>query len=141
MRPSHDPFTIPCLAGCTTGSILAQPPETIMFAVWGNQRRNEYVGAMDLLKSTSCKQIGLMIDSGDLEYVYWWLLDAPQSGRRLESLNPIPELKRYLDPHFEPCGVICTECGQDEPRLNGMDLAGEFNKVKIYLLPEYRPQK
>jgi hypothetical protein len=141
MRPSRDAFTIPCLAGCTTGSILTQPPENIMFAVWGNQRKNEYVGAMDLLKSTSCKNIGLMIDSGDLEYVYWWLLDAPQSGRRLESLNPIPELRRYLDPSFVPCAIICTECGQDAPELNGMDLAGEFGKIKVYLLPAYHPEK
>jgi hypothetical protein len=141
MRPSHDPFTIPCLAGCTTGSILVEPPETTMFAVWGNERRDDYVGAMELLASTACRDIGLKTDSSDLEYVYWWLLDAPQSGRRLESLNPLPELERYLDPGFKPCAIICTDCGKDQPTLNGLDLAGEFGEIKIYLLPEYRPAR
>ena len=140
MRPSSDPFTIPCLAGCTTGSILVEPPETTMFAVWSD-RRNDYLDAMALVRSTSCQDIGLMLDSSDLEYAYWWLLDAPQSGRRLESLAAPPELKRYLDPSFEPCVIICTECGQDQPTLNGLDLEGEFHKIKIYVRPEYLPEK
>jgi hypothetical protein len=140
MRPSSDPFTIPCLAGCTTGSILVEPPETTMFAVWGD-KKNDYVEAMQLVSSTSCQDIGLVLDSSDLEYAYWWLLDAPQSGRRLESLVAAPELERYLDPSFEPCVIICTECGQDQLTLNGLDLAEEFHGIKIYVRPEYLPER
>jgi hypothetical protein len=140
MRPSNDPLTIPCLAGCTVGSILTEPPEKTLFAVWG-ERGSDYVAAMDLLKTTACTEIGLIIDSSDLEYAYWWLLDAPQSGRRLESLRPMPELRRYLDPDFRPCAIICTECPPDQSKLDGAQLAGEFGHIKIYLSPDYRTKE
>jgi len=110
-----------------------------MFAVWGD-KKNDYLDAMRLVSSTSCQDIGLMLDSSDLEYPFWWLLDAPQSGRRLESLVAVPELERTLDPSFEPCAIICTECGRDQPILNGLDLAGEFHGLKIYVRPEYLPE-
>jgi hypothetical protein len=131
MRPSNDPFTIPCYAGCTTGSILNELPESTLFAVWSD-RKDSYIDSMKLVKSLACKDIGLKLDSSDLEYAYWWLLDAPQSGRRLESIETIPELERYLDSGFKPCAIICTTCGKDQNTLNGVDLISEFQRIKIY---------
>ena len=58
MRESNDPYTIPCLAGCTAGSILNEPPEKTMFAVWGSLG-SSYVDAMKQVEATGCRDIGL----------------------------------------------------------------------------------
>ncbi len=139
MRPSNDPFTIPCLAGCTTGSILNEPPEKTMFAVWGSLG-SAYVDAMKQVKQTGCQDIGLKLDSNDLEYAYWWLLGAPQNGMRLESIVTYPELERYLDPNFKPCVIICTTCG-DQPQLFGLERIGSYGdgRIKIYSGGIYDP--
>jgi hypothetical protein len=131
MRDSSDPYTIPCLAGCTSGSILNEPPEKTMFAVWGSLG-SAYVEAMNLVRETGCQDIGLKLDSNDLEYAYWYLLGAPQNGMRLESIVTYPELERYLDPNFIPCAIICTRCSKDQAKLNGLDQIGEYPPIIIY---------
>jgi 4-amino-4-deoxy-L-arabinose transferase-like glycosyltransferase len=137
MRDSTDPYTLPCLAGCTAGSILNEPPEKTMFAVWGNLG-TAYVAAMDQVRQTGCKEIGLKLDSNDLEYAYWWLLGAPQNGMRLESIVTYPELERYLDPTFKPCVIICTTCGEQDS-LFGLNRIGSFGngRIKIYTGKNY----
>jgi len=137
MRDSSDPYTIPCLAGCTTGSILNEPPEKTMFAVWGSLG-NAYVDAMDQVKQTGCKEIGLKLDSNDLEYAYWWLLGAPQNGMRLETIVTSPELERYLDSSFKPCVIICSTCG-DQTQLFGLDRIGSYGdgRIKIFAGENY----
>jgi len=131
MRDSSDPYTIPCLAGCTTGSILNEPPEKTMFAVWGTMGE-AYVDAMLQVKKTGCKDIGLKLDSNDLEYAYWYLIGAPQNEMRLESIVTSPELERYLDPTFKPCIIICTTCSREAVTLNGMQLIGGYDRIQIY---------
>lgn len=139
MRDSSDPFTIPCLAGCTTGSILNEPPEKTMFAVWGNLG-SAYVDAMKQVTQTGCQDIGLKLDSNDLEYAYWWLLGAPQNGIRLENIVTYPELERYLDPNFKPCVIICTTCG-DQTQLFGLKRIGSYGdgRIKIFSGGDYDP--
>jgi hypothetical protein len=139
MRDSSDPYTIPCYAGCTVGSILIEPPEKTMFAVWGSLG-DAYGDAMQLVKSTGCQDIGLKLDSHDLEYAYWWLLGAPQNGMRLESIVTYPELERYLDPDFKPCVIICSTCGE-QPQLFGLERIGSFGegRIKIFSGKNYNP--
>jgi len=139
MRDSSDPYTIPCLAGCTTGSILVEPPEKTMFAVWGSLG-NAYVEAMNQVKATGCQNIGLKLDSNDLEYAYWYLLGAPQNGMRLESIVAYPELERYLDPNFKPCVIICTTCGE-QTQLFGLERIGSYGdgRIKIFSGESYDP--
>ena len=141
MRDSKDPFTIPCLAGCTAGSILNEPPEKTMFAVWG-PLGGAYVDAMKQVSQTGCKNIGLKLDSSDLEYAYWWLLGAPQNGMRLESIVTYPELERYLDPNFKPCVIICSTCGE-QTQLFGLEQIGSYGKgkIKIFSGENYDPNK
>ena len=132
MRESSDPYTIPCIAGCTAGSILVEPPEKTMFAVWGSLG-SAYVDAMNRVKETGCQDFGLKLDSNDLEYAYWYLLGAPQNGMRLESIVTYPELERYLDPGFKPCAIICTTCGE-QTQLFGLERIGSFGdgRIKIF---------
>ena len=138
MRESSDRFTIPCLAGCTAGSILNEPPESILFA--GKAILAEpYVQATDALRGSGCRSVGLYLDSHDLEYTLWWLLDAPQSGIHLETIYAAPELERYIDPAFRPCAILCTIC-RGKTRLHGLDLASDYTgMIQLYLGNDYDP--
>ena len=140
LKDGGERFTIPCqpILGCTVGSILFEPPTTIIFANWMDLR-DLYLQMGRDLKASGCQEIGLRLDSHDPEYLYWWLLDAPQSGTRLETLYTFPELEQYIDPAFKPCAVICTICG-DRTSLHGLPLSGEYDEVKVFAGPDYSPQ-
>jgi len=142
MRDSSDPLTIPCLAGCTAESVLIAPPTRVMFA--GKLVLEEpYVQATNALKETGCRSVGLYLDSHDLEYLFWWLLEAPQSGIRLETLHAVPETERYLDPAYQPCAVLCTLCRQGnqiQDQFYGLDLVGDYSgRVQLYVDKRYWP--
>lgn len=131
MRAVREPYTIPCYLGCTSGTILNESPKAVLFANW-TQYREPYSDATDLVLASDCRSVGLSIDSHDLEYSFWWLLNAPQSGIRIESLDTYPRLQRYVDPNFKPCAIICTICG-DKPSLHNLNLGGDFSTVRVYL--------
>jgi len=73
---------------------------------------------VDIILNASCNQVGLRLDSHDLEYPFWWLLDAPESGIQLESVETFSELERYLNRDFNPCALICTICGDRQTYSN-----------------------
>jgi hypothetical protein len=127
MRPTPDPYSIPCLAGCTTPSILANPPTEIVF---GNlyEYHEGYLAVREELMTSSCQEVGLILDSHDPEYILWWLLDAPQSGIRIETGTSFPELQRYIDPDYQPCAILCTICSQTT-NLSGYQLQDRFGGV------------
>jgi hypothetical protein len=131
MRAVREPYTIPCYLGCTSGTILNESPKAVLFANW-TQYREPYSAATDLVLASDCRSVGLSIDSHDLEYSFWWLLNAPQSGIRIESLDTYPRLQRYVDPNFKPCAIICTICG-DKSSLHNLNLGGDFSTVRVYL--------
>ncbi|GAP14309.1 hypothetical protein LARV_02076 [Longilinea arvoryzae] len=137
MKEKVEPFSIPCkpILGCTGGSILFESPMNSLFANHYDLIR-PYSQMTDDLQRLGCKDVGLRIDSHDPEYLFWWLLDAPQSGYRLESLYTNPDLERYIDPAFHPCAIICTICG-DRTRLHGLSLAGEYSGVKLFAGPGF----
>jgi hypothetical protein len=141
MKKEPEKFALPCdwHLGCTmVGSILIEPETTVLFAnnmVW----REPYTAIAADILSSGCKEIGLRIDSHDSEYLFWKLLNAPQSGIRLENIYPFPELKRYSDPSFKPCAVICTICGERQ-QVHGLELASGFGEVKLYEGPNYVPE-
>jgi hypothetical protein len=91
------------------------------------------------IRNSGCTQVGLRIDSHDPEYTFWWLLKAPQSGIRIESIYYSDKLIRYSDPSFKPCSIICTICGE-RTRLHGLDLFGSYGEdVKLFLGNSYSP--
>lgn len=83
------------------------------------------------LHSDACQVIGLQIDSTDPEYLYWWLVDAPQSGVRVEVVEAYEHLERYVDPEFQPCLILCTTCGGRQELL-GMQRWWEGGNVVLY---------
>jgi hypothetical protein len=119
-------------------SILTAPQERVLFANW-HGKREPYLDAVAAVKAGGCEQIGLRIDSSDLEYPIWWLLDAPQSGYHIEATETTPALARYLDPDFKPCAILCTVCGERES-LYGLPRIGVYgDDMALFTGPNYHP--
>ncbi|MGD8603967.1 MAG: hypothetical protein PVF49_05260 [Anaerolineales bacterium] len=92
---------------------------------------DQYSALRARLSSQACSMVGLQIDSTDPEYLYWWLLDAPQNGTRVELVNPYQHLERYLDPDFQPCLILCTVCGGRQELL-GLGRSWESGNIILY---------
>ena len=113
------------------GSILVEDPATVLLP-WSPRLRDDYLMATQALRQSGCMDVGLRADSGFLEYPLWWLLDAPQSGLRLEALETTAYMDRYADPRFAPCAVVCANCGSEES-VRGLPLVGTYDSIKVYL--------
>ncbi len=114
-------------------SVFTAPPQEIAFAAWP-ELQEPYMAAVGLIEARSCTRVALRIDSGDPEYLFWWLLDAPQSGYRLENLNTDQSLERYIVTDFDPCVAVCTICG-NRTELGGLALVTDFSGVRIFAPP------
>jgi hypothetical protein len=111
-------------------SIFREPPAVVLFANW-SALREPYTQAVEAVQVSACREVGLRIDSGDLEYPFWWLLDAPQSGIRIEAINAYPHLERYVDADFRPCAILCTTCG-GRTRLHGLNLVAGYGALTVF---------
>jgi hypothetical protein len=140
MQDAPGPFTIPCSwhLGCGVRSVLVEPPATILFTNFTSYR-DVYLQMADLIKASGCTQIGLVIDSWDSEYLFWWLLDAPQSGRQVETLYTTPVLEKYQDRSFKPCAVICKLCN-GQTQYHGLPLKSDFSGASLYMGENYTPE-
>jgi hypothetical protein len=118
-------------------SVFDEPAQVILMANW-TELRDAYIGAADEVRRSGCDRVGLRLDSHDLEYAYWWLLDAPQSGIQVENIDPPTHLERYVDPSFRPCAIICMVCGGRE-RFHGLDVAFSTGEVSVFLGEGYTP--
>ncbi|MEJ2606935.1 MAG: glycosyltransferase family 39 protein [Anaerolineales bacterium] len=122
------------------GSIFKETTTAILFANWHNLS-DIYTEATETIKDSGCKQVGLNIDSHDVEYPFWRLLDAPESGIRIEAVGTYPYLERYRDTDFSACVVICSLCGDKQEYLGlekFLDLGEGF---ALYLGSEYSNNK
>jgi hypothetical protein len=111
-------------------SVFQAEKVDILFANW-LPLRDDLIAATDAVKATGCTQIGLRIDSHDLEYPFWWLLDAPQSEIRLEHVDPYPHLLRYVAPDFRPCAILCMVC-DGRGTLHGLDWVATFGPISVF---------
>ncbi|MEX2030846.1 MAG: hypothetical protein WD906_07740 [Anaerolineales bacterium] len=118
-------------------SVLIASKGELLFANW-RERQAPTENAAAALRRTACTSVGLRIDSHDWEYPFWAEMGAPESGVRLEVLNPVDELRPYLDSAFSPCAILCTICGGRE-RLHGLARSGEWGDVILYTGGGYHP--
>jgi hypothetical protein len=117
-------------------SVLSEQPDKILFANW-HPLREPYNAITEAVKLTGCTDVGLKIDSSDLEYPFWWLLDAPQSGYRLESLEVPSQIEKYIDLDFKPCAIICMVCG-DREQVHGLERVGNYGEgLVLYTGSDY----
>jgi len=112
------------------GSILTTPPAALMFAI-RPELRPSYEQAVKTVESLSCREVGLRIDSGHMEYLFWWLLGAPEDGTHIESIHTFRSLERLLDREFHPCAILCTIC-QGRIRLHGLPSVAHFDRVDVF---------
>jgi hypothetical protein len=113
------------------GSILTEDPVAVLLP-WSPRLRDDYESAAEAVKSSGCLSVGLRAQSSFLEYPLWWLLDAPQSGIRIESLETADYLERYRDPAFAPCVVVCATCG-GEATSTGLPLFAVYDQLSVYM--------
>lgn len=112
------------------GSILTTPSDEVMFAI--NPRiRPSYEEAVRTVQDSSCREVGLRIDSGHLEYLFWWLFGAPEDGTRIETIHTFPGLEPLLDREFHPCAILCTICA-DRTRLHGLPRVADLDRVDVF---------
>jgi 4-amino-4-deoxy-L-arabinose transferase-like glycosyltransferase len=109
---------------------VASSQEILLAMVPG--ARGAFTSMADGVTQLHCDQVGLRIDSGDLEYAFWWLLDAPQSGTHIETLYPLDSLEGLVNRDFVPCAIICSVCGETRDTLNGLDLHIDAGVLKLY---------
>ena len=120
-------------------SVFVSSQADVLFA-FNPRIQDSYLSLAEELQSSGCSRLGLRIDSHDLEYPYWWILDAPQSGVQIETIYPLPSLAGYVDSGYEPCAILCTICG-GRPRLHGLIRMGDFGNVALYAGPGFVPDE
>ena len=118
-------------------SVFVAPPPEILLAM-ASEAKEAFVGVAEGIAAVGCDRVGLRIDSGDLEYAFWWLLDAPQSGVRIETLYPLSSLSGFVDRDFAPCAIICSVCGESRDTLNGLHLQTDASILKLYVGQDFR---
>jgi hypothetical protein len=112
------------------GSLLTEERVAALLP-WTPRLRDDYSLATQAVQESGCTAVGLRANSDFLEYPLWWLLDAPQSGVRIESLETSADLERFVDPDFAPCAVVCANCGENETPA-GLPLMGSYDSLRVY---------
>jgi hypothetical protein len=141
MKNTPEPFAIhplPYLGKTKSSSIFYADQRSLLF-INAPDWNNPLMEATHDIRDSGCQDVGLRIDSHDPEYPIWWLLKAPQSGVRIETLYYSDLLNRYADPTFKPCAILCTICG-GRTQLNGLNLFGRYDSlVDLYIGETYSP--
>ena len=133
---------IPYLVLNNTRPLIGAPPRTRSASIFTTSQIDllftstpeieaQYVEAAERLRASACRQVGLDLAARDLEYTLWWLLDAPQSGFRLETLGSSAETRELLDSGFEPCAVLCTRC-RDRVQYLSLPLRYDGGFIRLY---------
>jgi len=111
-------------------SVLTSSQEDILFAMAVGVE-DEYVAVAKDVRTLGCRRVALDIGFNSLEYYWWWLLEAPQSGVRVETLRPVIETQGLAEKGFRPCAIICTHCGAVD-KMEGYILLDDFGHVRLY---------
>lgn len=129
---------LPMLGKTKSSSIFYADQRSLLF-INAPDWNNPFMQATHDIRDSGCQDVGLRIDSSDPEYPIWWLLKAPQSGVRIETLYYSEVLNRYADPSFKPCAILCTICG-GRTQLNGFNLTGTYDGlVELYMGDNFNP--
>jgi hypothetical protein len=114
-------------------SLLSTPRDQLLFANSPEVMPAYQSLAFDIRES-GCMDVGLKIDSSDIEYPFWFLLDAPHSGIRIDHLDVPGGSARYLLQDIRSCAIVCSyACDQSQHEL---PLATVYQgKYYLYMQP------
>lgn len=92
------------------------------------RQQDAYWNAAMRVEASGCRALGLRLPGYSPEYPFWWMLDATESGIRIESVYHSAYTDRYVDPDFMPCMIICSDCpgGEEIPGYSKSDDFGWF---------------
>jgi hypothetical protein len=113
------------------GSIFTTAPAEVLFAL-NSGNRDEYKRVTELIEQAECREVGLWLHHEDLEYTFWWLLEAPQSGVELRFVRTEPPLEKYLDAEYNPCAIICTQC-RGAQSVDGLPLKADYGQIQLFM--------
>ncbi len=91
-------------------NVFRRPDREQMFSM--RPRLGEfYTQTAERLNATNCRQLGLDMPPDAWEYPLWVALQqASETPARLSVLRAGSVSDRLVDPHFEPCAVLCLSC-------------------------------
>lgn len=112
-----------------TASVFEASSDELLLAIAPHSREGFRSASDDILES-GCNRVGLRMDSGDLEYAVWRMLDAPESGIRVETIYPQLHLQHLIDSEFRPCAIVCTICESEQ--IHGLPLVVDKQPVRLY---------
>ena len=118
-------------------SVFTVSPVQILFAQ-SPEDMDEYVDLAGKIKDAGCSRVGLALRPGEQEYTLWWLLNAPESGIRLEYVVASDATRKYLDPSYLRCAILCTDCSQ-VASLSDLPLAFDYGHIRLYMRPATLP--
>jgi 4-amino-4-deoxy-L-arabinose transferase-like glycosyltransferase len=141
IKNGPEPYAVHPLPGTLTtmsSSIFFSDQTSLVFANWP-EMMEPYKEITQAISDSGCTQVGLRLGSHEYEYPIWWLLNAPQSGIRIESIYYSDQLARYADPKFKPCAIFCTNCGE-RTHLHGLNLARKTDLgINLFTGDSYSP--
>jgi hypothetical protein len=117
-------------------SILTVPREKLYF-VNGGDLEEPYKEITDILRESTCTDLGIRMFGNAAEYPLWALLDSPKREYRVEWLDS-GITSRYADPDFEPCAVLCQGCDDDQSRYRNLPIVYQHRStgIQFYLAPD-----
>jgi hypothetical protein len=141
MKNTPEPYAIhplPAMGETKSSSVFYADQRSLLF-INAPDYETPYMQAANDIRNSGCASAGLRIDSHDVEYPIWWLLQAPQSGVHIETLYYSEKLSRYADANFKPCAILCTICS-GQSQLHGLNLFGTYEGwVSLYMGGSYDP--
>ena len=115
-------------------SVLVTPREDLYFAN-GWHLRQPYLEMAELIKESSCSNVGIVLPGNSAEYPLWVFLGAPKTAPRIEWIDA-GVTSQYADPGFVPCAVICQGCPEDETYYNDLPRIFKHHPTKFQLFLE-----
>jgi len=112
------------------GSIFAEPMSNLMFANV-KHLQYDYYAIRDAIQEGGCNDVGLHVSAGNASDLFWWIFHTPQSGERLEVLKGLHQLTGYMDPEFQLCSIICTDCSEID-RTHDFRRGIDYGRARLF---------
>jgi hypothetical protein len=116
-------------------SVLEETHQELYFAN-ANHLVGPFTDMVNIIEESECKTVALMLSGGEAEYPLWVLLGAPDPELHLEWIVSDTPSKRYRNPDFQPCALICGSCPEDWESIRGLPLAFRDSGFRLFIKPQ-----
>jgi hypothetical protein len=96
-----------------------------------------YIESTEIIEAYDCKKVGIMLRGDTPEYPLWVLLETPSSGVTIRWIISERDVSGIFTPSdFEPCAVICENCGYEGDTFNQLPLIYDDYGFRLYMNKE-----